>query len=118
MVSVVSVTGPSSVGAVALTVVVLAIVIAGVALEVAGAAGGGTVSERGLVLGGRNSLGRPLFRLVCWEGSVSSTTRIAPSEDSPSSGLCSLCSVKCAVLLVSASSSSANGSVSHFGFLR
>ena len=81
MVSDVAVTYPGSIGAVALYAVSLSVLVAGVALEVSRAASGGTVSARGLLMGGRTSLGIPLFRLVYREGPVSSMTGIVHSED-------------------------------------
>ena len=117
MASYVAIKGFSFVDTVTLSSVALAVVVAGVVLEVIAASDGSTVSSQSFLLGGRTSLGGPRLRLGLWEGSVSSITGILPFEESPSYGLCSLCSVKCVVLLVSDSSSSSNCSVSHFDLL-
>ena len=117
MVSAIADAGPSSVGAEALADVALAIVVAGVALEVAAASGGVTVAAQSFLLGGRTSLRGPRFHLSSWEGSISFATMLLLFEESPSSGMHSLHSVKRVVLLASASHSSGNGSMSHFGLL-
>ena len=81
--STVAVTETGSVSSAELAAIPLAVVVAGVSLEVVRAASGNTVSERGFLLGGSTSLRRPRFRLGCWEGSVSSATEFLPSKESP-----------------------------------
>ena len=115
--SAVAVTETGSVSSAELSAIPLAVVVAGVSLEAVRAASGNTVSERGFLLGGSTSLRRPRFRLGCWEGSMSSTTGLLLFEEPSSSGMYSLHSLKCAMLLVSASNSSRNGSMSPFGLL-
>ena len=113
----VSAEGPSSVGTASLTAVELAVVVDGVVLEVVVATSSSAMPARSFLLGGKPSFGGPHFHLRCWEGSVSCETGVLPFKELPSSGMCSFRSVKCTVLLVSASSSSSNGSMSHFYFL-